>query len=81
MISQRTLRTALSAIGAGAAIKLAASVSEKVLRVALERNPLKERPVCDENAPSQQAEAARFHNLGLVPVAIGPRKEIWHANT
>jgi NitT/TauT family transport system substrate-binding protein/sulfonate transport system substrate-binding protein len=57
----------------------ATGIPQNALLRALNRNPLQVLPMDDTFAKSQQEEADRFHELGLVPRAIDVREEIWRA--
>jgi len=61
-------------------VSAATGVPEPALLTALQRNPLKVLPMSDENARSQQGEADRFYRLGIIPLEIDVRKEIWRIN-
>jgi NitT/TauT family transport system substrate-binding protein/sulfonate transport system substrate-binding protein len=61
-------------------VSAATGVPEPALLTALKRNPLKVLPMSDENARSQQGEADRFYKLGIIPIEIDVRKEIWRVN-
>jgi NitT/TauT family transport system substrate-binding protein/sulfonate transport system substrate-binding protein len=61
-------------------VSAATGVPEPALLTALQRNPLKVLPMSDENARSQQGEADRFYKLGIIPIEIDVRKEIWRIN-
>lgn len=61
-------------------VSAATGVPEPALLTALQRNPLKVLPMSEENARSQQGEADRFYKLGIIPIEIDVRKEIWRVN-
>jgi NitT/TauT family transport system substrate-binding protein/sulfonate transport system substrate-binding protein len=69
-------RTEVAALlTAGTGVSLAAEQS------AVARNPLKILPMDDSFVASQQQEADRFHALGLIPIAITVRDQVWRVNT
>ena len=70
--AHRTEVAALLAAGTG--VSLAAE------QRAVDRSPLKILPMDDSFVASQQQEADRFHALGLIPIAITVRDQVWRVN-
>jgi NitT/TauT family transport system substrate-binding protein/sulfonate transport system substrate-binding protein len=53
----------------------------EAMQRSVERSPFVVRPMDDELARSQQAVADRFRKIGLLPIDIDVREEVWRAGT